>query len=114
MDMKLNNDVKIACLNGELTCMGRGFGAGRVDSPPPPPPTHTHRRLGLLSVLGGSSVVVDLLFVVVPVVGVCNCSICMFCCPLLYFHSSFAIILMGKRNMFALLSMSSWCLVIVV
>ena len=27
--------------------------------------------------------------------GVCNCS--MFCCTLLYVHSSFAIILMGKR-----------------
>ena len=35
----------------------------------------------------------------------------MFCCALLYVHSSFAIILMGKR---ALLSLSSWCLVVVV
>ena len=32
---------------------------------------------------------------------------------LLYVHSSFAIILMGKREMVALLSLSSWCLVIV-
>ena len=38
----------------------------------------------------------------------------MFCCPLLYFHSSFAIILMGKRELVALLSLSSWCRVIVV
>ena len=44
--------------------------------------------------------------------GVCNCS--MFCCTLLYVPSSFAIILMGKRELVALLSLSSWCLVIVV
>ena len=44
--------------------------------------------------------------------GVCNCS--MFCCTLLYVHSSFAIILMGKRELVALLSLFSWCLVIVV
>ena len=44
--------------------------------------------------------------------GVCNCS--MFCCTLLYVPSSFAIILMGKRELVALLSLSSWSLVIVV
>ena len=44
--------------------------------------------------------------------GVCNCS--MYCCTLLYVHSSFAIILMGKRELVALLSLSSLCLVIVV
>ena len=38
----------------------------------------------------------------------------MFCCTLLYVHSSFAIILIGKRELGALLSLSSWCLVIVV
>ena len=32
----------------------------------------------------------------------------------LYVHSSFAIILMGKRELNALLSVSSWCLLIVV
>ena len=37
----------------------------------------------------------------------------MFCCTLLYVHSSFAIILMGKREVVALLSLSSWCLVMV-
>ena len=36
----------------------------------------------------------------------------MFCYTLLYVHSSFAIILMGKRELVALLSLSSWCLVI--
>ena len=38
----------------------------------------------------------------------------MFCCKLLYVHSSFAIILTGKRELVALLSLSSWCLVMVV
>ena len=37
----------------------------------------------------------------------------MFCCTLLYVHSSIAIILMGKRELVALLDSSSWCLVIV-
>ena len=44
--------------------------------------------------------------------GFCNCS--MFCCVILFVHSSFAIILMRKREFVALLSWSSWCLVIVV
>ena len=43
--------------------------------------------------------------------GVCNCS--MFCCTLLYVHSSIAIILMGKRELIAMLNLSSWCLVMV-
>ena len=43
--------------------------------------------------------------------GVCNCS--MFCCTLLYVHSSIAFILMGKRELVALLNLSSWCLVMV-
>ena len=43
--------------------------------------------------------------------GVCNCS--MFCGMLLYVHSSIAIILMGKRELVALLNLSSWCLVMV-
>ena len=67
----------------------------------------------VLSSHGGcGSVVVDSLLIVTPIVGFCNCS--MFCCALLYVHSSFAIILMWKREMVALLSFSSWCLVIVV
>ena len=37
----------------------------------------------------------------------------MFCCTLLYVLSSIAIILMGKRDLVALLNLSSWCLVIV-
>ena len=43
--------------------------------------------------------------------GVCNCSI--FCCMLLYVSSSVAIILMRKRELVALLNLSSWCLVMV-
>ena len=41
--------------------------------------------------------------------GICNCS--MFCCTLLYVHSSIAIILMGKRELIALFNLSCWCLV---
>ena len=37
----------------------------------------------------------------------------MFCCTLLYVHSSIAIILMGKRELVALLGLSSWGLVMV-
>ena len=37
----------------------------------------------------------------------------MFYCALLYVHSSFAIILMGTRELVASLCLSSWCLVIV-
>ena len=48
---------------------------------------------------------------VTPIVRVCNCS--MFCCTLLYVHSSIAIILIGKRELVALLNLSSWCLVMV-
>ena len=51
------------------------------------------------------------LFIVTPIVGVCNCS--MFCCTLLYVHASIAIILMGKRELVALLYLSFWCLVMV-
>ena len=53
----------------------------------------------------------QILFIVTPIVGVCNCSMC--CCTLLYVHSSIAIILMGKRELIALLNLSSWCLVMV-
>ena len=48
---------------------------------------------------------------VTPIVGVCNCS--MFCCTLLYVHSSIAIILMGKRELVDVLNLSSWCHVMV-
>ena len=44
--------------------------------------------------------------------GICNCS--MFNCKLLYVHSSFAITLMKKKQLAALLSLSSGRLMIVV
>ena len=37
----------------------------------------------------------------------------MFCCTLLNVYSSIAIILIGKRELVALLNLSSWCLVMV-
>ena len=55
--------------------------------------------------------IADFLFIVTPIMGVCNCS--MFCCTLLYVHSSIAIILMGKKKLVALLNLSSWCLMMV-
>ena len=45
--------------------------------------------------------------------AVCDCNCSMFCCTLLYVHSSIAIILIGKRELVALLNLSSWCLVMV-
>ena len=37
----------------------------------------------------------------------------MICCTLLYVHSITEVILMGKRELVALLNLSSWCLVMV-
>ena len=37
----------------------------------------------------------------------------MFCCTILYVLSSIVIILMGKRELVALLNLSAWCLVMV-
>ena len=50
--------------------------------------------------------------IVTPIVGFCNCS--MFCCALLYANSSFAIILTGKRELVALISLSSLCIMNIV
>ena len=58
------------------------------------------------------SVVVASLLIDTPIVGFFNCS--MFCCVLLCVHSGFAIILMGEKELVALLCLSSWCLVIIV
>ena len=43
--------------------------------------------------------------------GVCNCS--MFCCALFCVRSGIAIILMGKKELVALLNLWSWCLMMV-
>ena len=53
-----------------------------------------HNWFILLTSWSQNYVVVDWLFIVTPIVGVCGCS--MFCCALLYVHSSFAIILVGR------------------
>ena len=37
----------------------------------------------------------------------------MLCCTLLYVHSSIAFVLMGKRELVALLNLSSWSLLVV-
>ena len=73
---------------------------------------YQHTRCTCCFQLGKPSFNKENLFIVTPIVGVFNCS--MFCSTLLYAHSSFAIILMGKRELVALLSLSSWCLVLVV
>ena len=70
------------------------------------------RPLALMPLETRVYVVVDSLLSVTSIVGFCNCS--MFCCALLCVHSSFAIISIGKRQLIALLSLSSGCLVIVV
>ena len=57
-------------------------------------------------------VAVDSLLIVTPIVGsviVIRFVVCYF-----MIHSSFAIILVGKRELVPLLSLSSWCPVIVV
>ena len=52
--------------------------------------------LWLLSFLRRLFIVVDSMLIVTPIVGFSNYS--MFCCALRYVHSSFAIIVMGKRE----------------
>ena len=59
-------------------------------------------------VVGANPNQISFLFIVTPIEGVCKCS--MFCCSLLFVHSSIVIILMGKREVVALLNLSSWCL----
>ena len=43
--------------------------------------------------------------------GVSGCS--MFCCTLLYVHSSVVVVLAGERGLVVLLGLSSWCLIVV-
>ena len=48
------------------------------------------------------------MLIVTPVVGFCNCF--MFCCALLYVHSSFAIILIDCLTLFVFLVSRDCCL----
>ena len=65
-----------------------------------------------MSVLRQCFLLLLTLFIVTLIVGVCNCP--MFCCMLLYVHATFEIFLIGKRELVALLSLSSCCLVMIV
>ena len=77
--------------------LGRRFGASKMHlSPPLPPPV-------ALAAVRSKAVV--LLLIVTLIVVFCN--FFMFCCALFCVHSSFAIILSGKRELVALVCLSS-------
>ena len=66
-----------------------------------------HLRRGRPKKTWSECVKADILLIVTLIVGVCSCSV--FCWTLLCVRSSNAIILMGKRELVALLYLSSWC-----
>ena len=86
--------------------LGLRSGISKIHLSPPSP-----SGFGCCPFQGGGSVVVDSLLIVTPIVRFCNCSVF---CVLFYVHSGFATISMEKRDLVALLCLSSWCLVIVV
>ena len=100
-DMERTQNLKIFVIQ-QLWNLGRRFGTSGMHLGPPPPP------VAWAAVHSGAF---EFLFIVTPIVGVCNCS--MFCCTSLYVHSSIAITLMWKRELVALLNLSSWCLMMV-
>ena len=71
--------------------LGRRFGTSKLHLSPNPVALAVVR----------SKAMVLLLLIVAPIVGFCNCS--MFCCALLCVLSRFTVILMGKRELVALL-----------
>ena len=101
---RLRFELNIFVLH-QLQNLGRRFGSSKMHLSPPPPPG----GLGCCPFQGCGSVVVGY-----SRCGSLNC--CTLCCTLLFVHSSFAIILIGKREreLVALLGLSSWCLVMVV
>ena len=105
---------KLVILYGSLTFfvlqqrqnLGRRLGTSKLRLSP------TVALAAVRSKAAVCSVVFDSVLIVTPNVGFCNCS--MFCYAILCVYSSFAIILMGKRELVALLCLSSWCLAVIV
>ena len=91
--------------------LGRIFGTSKMHLSSHPP---WLRLLAVHSKVVALLLLTCFFFIVTPIVGFCNCS--MFMCTLLYVPFSFAIILMRKREreLVAMLSLSSLCLVVVV
>ena len=92
--MMIHCNIKESSMLHQQQILGRRFGTSKMHLSP--------SGLGCCPFSGGGSVVHDSLM------RFCNCSM------LLCVHSSFAIILMGKRELVALLCLSSWYLMIVV
>ena len=59
------------------------------------------------------AVVLMLLTFCLLLLPLCESVIVLFCCTLRYIYSSITIIFIGKRELVALLNLSSWCLVMV-
>ena len=70
--------------------------------------------LGCCLFEGSGPVIIDSLFIVAPIVRVLCLVLVLLCSVLLCVPPSFSIILMGKRELVALLCLSSWCLVTVI
>ena len=70
--------------------------------------------VGCCTFYGGGSAVFDSLLFDAPIVGFCNCSIIFFVVSYYVTNTSFATTLIGKRELFALLCLSSGCLLIAV
>ena len=98
--MMIHCNIKESSMLQQQQILGRRFGTSKMHLSP--------SGLGCCPFSGGGSFVVDSLMIVTPIVRFCNCSM------LLCVHSSFAIILLGKRELVALLCLSSWYLMIVV
>ena len=78
------------CKLNNFLCLNNNRIWGKVLSPPD--------GFGCCPFQGGGSVV-DLLFIVASIVGLCVKLCSMFCCAIFCVLSSFAIILMGKREL---------------
>ena len=89
---------------GRTQNLGRRFGTSKMHLSPPV----------ALAAVGSKAVVLLLLTFSLLLLPLWESVIVLcFCCTLLYVHSSIAIILMGKRELVALLNLYSWCHVMV-